>query len=305
MNIEFLSNHAKKLTEFASETELKAKAEPNNFFLQAAAVNQKAAAAAARRELAVATAEASGSLVDFRLIGPRADGSLPLEVFIKAMQPFVNACKYAAHKIRHGTEAAHRVSQDISNALNIKLAGLAPGSTHILMTGNASPDLTGESLFNETLKELFELLNSDNTDFYGSIDAVGGKAAHHVSELMRSLNSAGLAAELSWNGPGGMRRWKGRPDEIIRVRSLIEMVQDPSTFEEVVEGVVAGIRDTGRLHLRTDDGLVSIRYPFKLTKEVQLLKISSPASLSVRTTRYWDEVNKQFVFKRQLISVVV
>src|SRR5690606_27207830 len=138
-------------------------------------------------------------------------------------------------------------SQDISNALNIKLAGLAPGSTHILMTGNASPDLTGESLFNETLKELFELLNSDNTDFYGSIDAVGGKAAHHVSELMRSLNSAGLAAELSWNGPGGMRRWKGRPDEIIRVRTLIEMVQDPSTFEEVVEGVVAGIRDTGRL----------------------------------------------------------
>ncbi|ONM43131.1 hypothetical protein BXT89_14350 [Halopseudomonas pachastrellae] len=304
MSIEFLRSHAKRLSEFAKETELKAKANPDDFFLQIAAKNQRDAAASVRSECALSTAERNGALVDLRLIGPRADGSVSLETFVKAMHPFVNACKLAAYKIRNGQEAASRVSREISSTLNIKLAGLAPGSTHILMTGNASPDLTGESLFNETIKQLFELLNSDNASFYDSIDTVGGKAAHHISELMKSLDSAGLAAELSWNGPGGRRVWAGRPDEIVRVRALIEAVQEPTTFDEKIEGTVAGIRDTGRLHVRTDDGMISIRYPLKLTKEVQLLRISSPAVLNVKTTRYWDAASKQHVSKRRLISVV-
>lgn len=304
MSIEFLRAHADKLSEFAKETELMAQAKPDDFFLRIAAKNQRDAAASARSEYALASAENNGALVDLRLIGPRADGSISLETFVKAMNPFINACKLAAYKIRNGQEAAKRVSRDISSTLNIKLAGLAPGSTHILMTGNAAPDLTGESLFNETIKELFELLNSDNANFYDSIDAVGGKAAHHISELMKSLDGAGLAAELSWNGPEGKRVWAGRPEEIVRIRALIETVQEPTIFDERIDGVVAGIRDTGRIHVRTDEGMISIRYPLKLTKEVQLLRISSPATLKVKTTRYWDATNKQHVSKRQLVSVI-
>lgn len=304
MTMEFLREHASALTNFAKETEAKAKLAPDDLFLQLAAKNQKTAAAEVRHQLAVAEAESSGALVDLRLIGPRADGSIPLEIFVKAMTPFANACKLAAHKIRHGQEASRSVAKDISDSLNIKLAGLAPGSTHILMTGNAHPDLTGQSLFNETIQEVFELLNSTNESFYDAIDAIGGRSAHHISELMKSLDGAGLAAELSWSGPAGKRFWAGRPDEITRIRALIDTVQEPTTSPEVVEGMVAGIRDTGRLHIRTEENVISMRFPLKLAEEVQKLKIFAPAKLNVQTTKYWDQTNKRHIYKRQLVSVI-
>ena len=94
-----------------------------------------------------------------------------------------------------------------------------------------------------------------------------------------------------------------RSDEITRIRSLLDTIREPERYEEIVIGRVAGITDTGRLDLRTDEGKVSIRFPLKLTEQVQRLTITSVASIRVETARYWDSVEKKDIFKRQLISV--
>lgn len=305
MNHKFLRSHSERLSEFAKATSARAASSPDDFFLQLAAKNQRAAARDVCHQLAIAEADASGELVDFRLIGPRADGSIPLETFLRAMDPFVKACKYAAHRLRHGQEAVKGAAEEIAAALNLKLAGLTPGSTHVLVTGDARPDMTGESLFQSTLLQLFRLLNAKTDDFYDAVDAVGGKSAHQLSELMKELSKAGLAAEMTWKAKDGIQHWEGRPDEILRVRALIERLQEPEAYQEIVCGRVAGIRDTGLLELRSEEGKISIRYPLKLTEQVQLLKISAPARIKVKTTKYWDEVHKRHIFKRQLTSVEI
>ena len=188
MSIEFLDTHAKKLSGFAAETEQMSRAQPDNFFLKIAAKNQKAAALDAQKELAIAMAEQNSELVDLRLIGPIANGSISLDIFFNAMQPLLKAFKQAAYKISTGIESSLRIPEEISDSLNIKLAGLAPGSTHILITGNAQPDLTGHALFTESANSLFELLSSNNADFYEAVDLIGGKATQHISELMRALD---------------------------------------------------------------------------------------------------------------------
>lgn len=303
MSTEFLRNHALALKAAADQTEARAKESSDDFFLQLAAKNQRDAARDAERDALLAEVEEAGELIDLRFLGPRATGSIPLDWFIKAIEPLSKSWKLAAHRLRHGTDAVRTVGSEISSALNLKLAGLAYGSTRIFVTGNALPDLTGESLLQATLTQTFQLLNSKQDDFYEAVDAVGGKAAHQMSEFMKVLDEGGYAAEFTWLSPRGLKQWEGRPDEITRIRVLLDTIREPERYEETIIGRVAGITDTGRLELRTDDGKVSIRFPLKLTEQVQRLTITLPARIRVNTARYWDGVQKRDIFKRQLIEV--
>jgi hypothetical protein len=303
MSSTFLREHAQSLKKFADDTKDHARSNPDNFLLQLAARNQSAAAGVASQRASLAEADEIGELLDVRLIGPRANGSIPLDSFLDTIGPLTRSWKYAAHRLRYGRDAVRGAASDVVSALNFKLAGLAPGSTHVFITGNAAPDLTGDSLLQATLNQTFRLLNSQQEDFYDAVDAIGGKSAHQLGEFMRGLDRAGLAVEFSWRSAGGMRRWEGRPDEITRVRALLDTVNEPEKYTETIEGSVAGITDTGRLALRTVEGKVLIRFPLKITEQVQKLKIASHAVITVETSKYWDSVEKKDVYKRHLISV--
>lgn len=303
MSSTFLRDHAQSLKKFADDTKDHARSNPDNFLLQLAARNQSAAAGIASQRASLAEADEIGELLDVRLIGPRANGSIPLDSFLDTIGPLTRSWKYAAHRLRYGRDAVRGAAPDVVSALNFKLAGLAPGSTHVFITGNAAPDLTGDSLLQATLNQTFRLLNSHQGDFYDAVDAIGGKSAHQLGEFMRGLDRAGLAVEFSWRSAGGMQRWEGRPDEITRVRALLDTVNEPEKYTETIEGSVAGITDTGRLALRTVEGKVLIRFPLKITEQVQKLKIASHAVITVETSKYWDSVEKKDVYKRHLISV--
>lgn len=303
MTSKFLREHADKLSEFAKETAARARAKPDDFFLQVAAKNQCDAADVVTHQLLIEEAEELGELVDLRIIGPKATGSISLDWFIKAMDPLSKSWKLAAHRLRYGRDPSRGVGADVVSSLNLKLAGIGYGSTRIFVTGNAMPDLTGESLLQATLVQVFRLLNARQDDFYDAVDAVGGKSAHQLGEFMKELDGAGLAAQFTWQSQHGRQYWEGRPGEITRIRALLDTIREPEKYQETITGRVAGITDTGRLELRTDDGKVMIRFPLKLTEQVQRLTITSLASIRVETARYWDSVEKKDIYKRQLISV--
>lgn len=303
MTSKFLREHFETLSQFSDQTSQRAKQAPDDFFLQLAAKNQEQYLNKVRHQLILEEAEDMGELVDLRLIGPRANGSISLDWFIAALEPLSKAWKLAAHRLRYGTDAPRGVGSDITSSLNLKLAGISYGSTRIFVTGNALPDLTGESLLQATLTQMFRLLNSDTDSFYDSVDAIGGKSATQFNEFMKALDNAGLAAQFTWLSPKGKQFWEGRPDEITRIRSLLNAVHEPETYEEVIEGRVAGITDTGRLDLRTKDGKVSIRFPLRLTEQAQRLTITSEARIKVETAKYWDSAERKDIYKRRLLSV--
>lgn len=303
MSKKFIHEHADSLRRFAEETSKRASEAPNDFFLQVAAKNQQSAAEAAQHELLIEDAYEAGELVDLRLLGPRANGSISLDWFLKAMAPLSRSWKLAATRLRHGNDATRVIGDDITNALNLKLAGIGYGSTRIFVTGNAIPDLTGESLLQATLAQVFLLLNANADDFYDAVDAVGGRSAHQLGEFMKELDNGGFAAQFVWQSPKGRMTWDGRPNEITRIRALLDTIREPERYEESITGRVAGITDTGKLELRTDDGKIMIRFPLSLTEMVQRLTITSLATVRVSTARYWDTVQKRDTYKRQLIDV--
>lgn len=304
MTSKFLRDHADALSKFAKESADRAQSSPDDFFLRIAAKNQEDAARAVTHQLMLEDAEEAGELVDLRLIGPRANGSISLDWFIRAMDPLSRAWKLAAHRLRYGSEPSRSVGADVVSALNLKLAGIGHGSTRIFVTGNAMPDLTGESLLQATLVQVFRLLNARQDEFYDAVDAVGGRSAHQLGEFMKELDQAGLAAQFTWQSPHGRQFWEGRPDEIVRIRALLDTIREPERYPETITGRVAGITDTGKLELRTDDGKIMIRFPLKLTEQVQRLTITSLATIQVETARYWDSVQKKDIYKRQLVKVL-
>lgn len=302
MSIEFLKNHAQVLSEFAAATTARAALNPDDRWLALAARNQQQAASDAMQELAIAHAQEAGELIDLRFIGPTANGSISLDSFIKIADPLTRAWKAAAYRIRHGV-AAGRVGKEISDILNLKLAGITGGSTRVLVTGNGAADLTGECLLQSTLQQTFRLLTSQTEDFYDAVDAVGGKAAHLFGEAIREIKNAGLSAEFTWNSPSGEQSWQGGQGEIARIRRLLADVAQPATYEEEISGSVARIADTGKLELRTAEGKVQVRFPLDLTETVQRLSIAKPTTLRVCTTRYRNTINKTDVFKRLLVDI--
>ena len=120
---------------------------------------------------------------------------------------------------------------------------------------------------------------------------------------MKAIESAGLATEFSWRTPDTSYFWRGMSDELVRIRTLLDTIKEPEVYIETIEGTVAGILDTGRLDIRTEEGKLTIRYPLKLTEHVQRLVIAKPASIKVQTSKYWDAVTKKDIFKRQMISL--
>lgn len=303
MSIEFLRDHSSHLRKFASATESRAKANPQDFWAQVAASNQSDAAADAEREYALALALQAGELVDFRFVGPAATGSISLDSFLKIFEPLSRTIKLAAQRLRYGTDEG-RIQQDISDILNLRLAGLSPGSTHIYITANAHPDLAGENLFENTLTQIFRVLRTSDDDFFDAVDAIGGRAAVHLKEALGAISSAGFAADWRWQTKRHLEHWEGRPAELDRVRTLLGGLSEPDTYDEVLTGTVSGLADTGRLVLRTHEGKAIVRFPLAKTSDVQRLKIAGNAKIKVRTTSYHDELRKVEVFKRILVDVL-
>lgn len=301
MTTEFLKRHAEELQSIAESSTAAAQADPSDFWKSVVARNQAQAAKDIRRQFELARAEESGELLDLRFLGPQADGSLPLDSFLKIIDPLSKAWKAAAYRLRHGVSEG-RIGSEIVDTLNLKLAGMAAGSTHVFLTGSAAEDTTGESLLRNTLDQTFRLLGSRNDEFYDAVDAIGGRAALLFREAMKAIGNSGLSAEFSWNNAGHVHRWCGTTDEIIRIKTLLDAASDSISYEENVTGVVFGMFENGRIVLRTDQGRVKIRFSLDLTPAVQHLKIAMPATLRVVTTRYTDPLTRKEIFKRQLID---
>jgi hypothetical protein len=303
MSTDFLRNHAQTLGDFARETAERAAQNPSDFWLRMAAENQTQAAQDAERDLSLDYAEQVGELLDLRFVGPTANGSIALDAFVRIAEPLSKAWQAAAYRIRHGVPQG-RGGGEIADTLNLKLAGIAHGSTRILVTGDAATDLAGESLLHATLVQTFRLLRATNDEFYDAVDAIGGRSAEYFGEAMKALGRAGLSVEFSWRSPIGHHVWHGSSEDVLRIRTLLDAVVAPEVYEEEINGFVAGIVDTGRLELRTREGHIHIRFPLDLTGKVQKLPTQKAITIHVSTTKYWDAAAKKDVVKRWMIDVL-
>lgn len=256
----------------------------------------------ARDEQIIEERGKAGELIELRFMGARAHGRLPLRALLDAVEPFERGMAHAAHRLRTG-ETARQPDQDVRDLLGLEFAGLEHGSTRVLILGDSRQDLTGVNLFEATTTQIFRLLNSRDDEFYDAADAIGGQATRCIDELLKETTGHGMTLDMScqrdllpWLS------WNGKTEEIDRVRRLIESTQEPEVYEETLHGVVASLSDAGAITLRIGEEKRRIRFPLRLIERAQKLVIAQPASLRVRTSRYYDTVFKRDVFRHTLVE---
>lgn len=244
---------------------------------------------ALERALRLAKSERAHEVVNLRLHGTQmSGGSISLRALGKIVGPLNSAIELSAWKAWEVEGHSTPVAAQLVRQLDLRLAGIEAGSTELIITGNTSPDLAGSSPLEEALRGMFKLLHSAPEDFAEDVHSIGIRAGRSLAQLMGYLAAENVAAELEWSAPDRRYAWDGRPDEIVRVGTMLEEIGEPEVCDESVRGRVNVLSVRGRIEVEDLDRRekVRIQYHQALTADVQRLRLGDERTFAVEKTVY-------------------
>jgi hypothetical protein len=246
-------------------------------------------------ELFLAKTEKAHELVSVRLIGNQMDGSIRLKSLLKIVEPLNTLIERSAWKFWDKEGNIERIDEGFSNLIDLRLAAVESGSTELLILGNTSPDLTGDSALEEGLKNVFKLLCASNDEFSDTIHDVGLPACKALSTLMDVLEKQHLATELTWFGPSEKFSWEGRPQDITRIRSILDDIGEPTVEEEVFRGIVQvlSVRNRVEIYRPDTESKMVISYHRSLADDINELHLGDQRQFVVEKTIYPFHVAKK------------
>ncbi len=305
MSNEVLRRHVENLRANAAETKARADDNPEDWLLQSIATSQQNAVVEAARQLSLAEVGPADVALEWRLVGQRLKfGELPLSLLAKLADPLNKLLLRAAYFARNKAEPQHGVGEDLANELDLRLSGLAPGSTRIFLAGNATPDTTGNSALSEGIEHLLDALISadDFQAFYERIGDLGESASHALRDTLRALEQEEASVEVIWRTPTGTRTWSGPYDQVVRLRSLLDGVSEPTIRQAEVAGAVEVLNANGTIRLTDSFGQKkSVRFnPKNQTDQVSSLRLGQHVTLSVTERVVLDPISGNEVSQYRL-----
>ncbi|TVU83599.1 MULTISPECIES: hypothetical protein [Pseudoalteromonas] len=247
-------------------------------------------------------------VIELRLMGYEVDnGSVPLELLANLSKYFSGLITSASAKLKIGQDVSGVISSEITYPLNLRFADIAQGSSRLFITGDTSPDLFGESLLENSLNGLFELLNSDfNEGLSDQVHFMGLRSTHNLAEFLKVLRKRSIELELSWSAPNDTKHfWKGRRDKIEILEKLLDGFSASEPVNTTVVGVVELISRSGKLDIRqASDELVKVTYSKKLFEDVRKLRLGDVVRLDCKETTIFNSSTEEEKKKYSLLRVL-
>lgn len=240
-----------------------------------------------QRELADAKAERAHELFGLKLHSPQfSPGTISLRVLAKLTSVLNEVIEQSAWREWDANGDTLAVDDGFRRLINLRLAGIRSGSTELVFLGNTAPDLTGESALESGLKNFFGVLTASNNDIPDMVNGIGSKATKSVMQLMKVFESENIGVEFSWSAPEAKYFWDGRPDQITRIRALLEEFGETKTTTIEVHGVVSAL-SRKRIQIETNNGeKLSIRYHRSHTELVNSLHLDQRCLFLIEETTY-------------------
>ncbi|MHA2231081.1 MAG: hypothetical protein ACXAB4_01130 [Candidatus Hodarchaeales archaeon] len=219
-----------------------------------------------RQEKAVREKE----VIELRLKGFLAEnGTIPLSILANIAKFAADALYATSQRLRKGVDPRRKISKEIINTLDLRLAGISTGSTRLFLTGRTSPDLFGYSLLENTLENTFGLLSADTPDrLTESASDMGIRGAQNINRLLRTLSTSGLEVEISWNSPADKQYvWSGTKEKMLSITNTLESIESlkPEHIEFMGELIMLSMK--GQFEIKDKSGLT-----YKGTFPSQLLQ---------------------------------
>lgn len=240
-----------------------------------------------QRELHQAKAERAHELFGLRIHSPQfSPGTISLRVFSKIAAILNEAIEHSAWREWDVDGDKTAVDEGFRRLINLRLAGINAGSTELVFLGNTAPDLTGESALESGLKNFFGVLTAGNNDIPDMVNGIGQRATKSVMQLMKAFETENIGVEFSWSAPEAKFYWDGRPDQITRIRALLEELGESHTTKLKVSGVVCTL-SRKRIQIETNTGeKLSIRYHRTSAEKVNELHLDQRCAFIIEETTY-------------------
>lgn len=305
-----LRDHGVALSHFAAETERQAASDPNDWLLPIVAKNQRVAAEEILRAADIEDAQPAGEILDWRFIGNRLPrGEMPLDFLSRLAAPLNNLLVRAAYFARTGTEAMYGAADDLSREIGLSLVGLAPGSTRLIIRGNAMPDLTGASALSDGLNGIFGLMSTAATDaagFYDRLDDIGERASEALHGTLKAIEGEECSVEVTWHGAAAAPRvFAVTFDRVVQLRTMLEGVQNVHEVQERLVGQITLLSTNGRIQLVLHSGQrVTVRFkPKSQATLVANLTLNAAVSLDVVAKVSLDPISGDEIKRYSLVSL--
>ena len=250
-----------------------------------------------QRKVYEAKAERAYELVRLRLIGNQMTGSIPLRTLVKLVAPLNHLLERCSWRVWDKDGDAKKMDDKFSGLLDLRLEGINLGSTELVIMGNISPDLTGVSALESGLRNVFSLLNAKNEDVSDYVNDLGFLAAKAMSDLLSELDKHSIAAELQWNAPGKYLCWEGRPNEIIRIKTILEDIGEPVTELITVRGKVQVLSVRNRIEILITQQEIPVKivasFHHSMLEDIQDLRLGDTRDFLIEKTTYPFSMSKK------------
>jgi hypothetical protein len=253
-------------------------AEPNNFSYQINIDTIKSQISELEKQLQHEKAKRDKEVIEIRLIGKSANGTLPLEVLAKLADGFSGTILNASLFIQFGKKKNKEKIKEVHDIVDLRLAGIATGSTRLFITAKNAPDLFGRSLSEESLNHSFNLLQSQSPEeLTQSASKIGKDGVKKLYKFITTISNADLEVDLNWTSPTNDKfEWKGNKETLLKVAQSLNNLQISDPEIVLFSGELIGISMRRTFEIKTDDKkTIKGSYPNELIKEAKTLTIGA------------------------------
>ncbi|MGE6445077.1 hypothetical protein ACQKDL_13025 [Pseudomonas bubulae] len=281
--IDWLERQLAQVDQFIDRDTKALEEDPGRYSLQLALNSWRSHQDELHQELRQAKAALQKEVVQLRLLGDRMDGSIPLRLLSKLADKFNRAVTHAAYHLRHGTGPAKGIPEDMARDIDLRLSGLQFGSTRLMFAGNVSPDTTGESLMEGALEQIFDVLAAASQEkIRDLVAAIGVPATKALSELLSTLESASIGAELSWPAPNSrMYHWGGSLEAVRSAHNKLSAFETMHPQKASLRGTISDLKENGAVYIRNAEGKHKISYNRQQYQHIQQYQLGMDVNFKV------------------------
>lgn len=243
---------------------------------------------------------------EVRLISNSMDGSIPLSI-ISNLAKFISSAIYAGcQKVSRGVDARRRFSEDIIALIDLRLAGLAPGSTRLVLTGNTAPDLFGNSAMETCLERTFSLLSSSTSEEMSeNVAEIGSRTAKEINNFLKVLGNKSISCELTWASPANeIVKWEADLTKIGSITSTLDKMRSPPPEHIPVLGEVAMVSLKGQFEINSQEGTYKGSFPSELLTKVKELHLGDTVEAIIEKSLIVNELTGTEKTSYSLLNVV-
>ncbi len=288
--------------------ELLLKDNPTNLFYKGIVKNTGELLVELRHNLAFEKQKREKEIIDIRLKGKVAKvGKLPLDLLGEFAKSISECIIESSRKYQFGNKGGTKILSTVKNTVDLRFDRLVPGSTHILITGNSSPDLFGNSMIENALVNTFELLAVENdSDLLDKSNKYGGNGIKKLNKILNLSINNNLEFDLEWSAPNTkIFRWEGSSEKIKQLSNSISKIESTVPEEIEVSGTLVMQSLKGQLEIQIEDGkFLKVQFPMSFLEKVKEYQIGDDFSSIVLKNTLKNNITKEEKVSFELKKII-